>query len=206
MRRSFVLLALAALACSDVSGPTLALPSGSLHVWYDVPADGGERSLSATGELSLVEGRLEATGFAAAGQSAKVPEKLTVVGFTPLAENGTRTGRVFAVTLPIGSGGRTVPILENCFDATCAATLFFNGVDADDPHREVNPSVDRACALTAGSVVITEQSAARVKGTFSGTGYCVYDNRTDPFLPFAVDSATFDVPIDLRYRPRIDLY
>jgi len=198
-------LSLLALACSDGTGPSIGLPVGTMSVWYDAPGAGGENSMHATGELSLDDGRVRASGFAAAGQNAKLPGKLTIVGFTPLAEDGSQNGRIFAVTIPAAGGARTVPILDGCAGPDCSATLFFNGVDADDPHREVDPRVDRACALTSGSVVITEHTERRVQGTFYGTGYCVFDNRTDPFTQFVVDSATFDAPIDLRYRPPIDI-
>lgn len=190
-------------ACSDLSGPSLVLPSGQMHVAYDA---GTARTLDATGALRLSEGRVSADGFAAAGQNAKIPEKLTVVGFTPYAENGSLTGRVFAITIASGADARTMPIDENCRDDGCSATLFFDGVTGNDPHREVDPDVDRACILTTGTVTVTTRTVTRIAGTFSGTGYCVFDVRYDAPTPFTVYSGSFDVPIDRRYQPRIDLY
>jgi hypothetical protein len=51
---------------------------------------------------------------------------------------------------------------------------------------------DFFCALTSGTIVITEISAARAKGTFSGTGSCLAGGGSSAF---AVSNGTFDVAL-----------
>ena len=51
----------------------------------------------------------------------------------------------------------------------------------------------QVCFLNAGTVAITEITATRVKGTFSGTGSCV--DPTPTTTSFTVANGTFDVPL-----------
>jgi hypothetical protein len=51
---------------------------------------------------------------------------------------------------------------------------------------------DFFCGLTAGTVVLTEVSAGRAKGTFSGTGNCIAGTG-GAISAFSVSNGTFDV-------------
>lgn len=191
---------LSATACETSTGPTVTLPAGFLEVEYSGSIEG---MLSVTGDLRLDEGRLERRSFAAAGANRFTPdEKLTVVAFQP---TGTSEGTYLAITVPDLPSGTSVPIDVNCFELECSSMLLFFGVGQNRPHETVDPDVDRACWIETGTLLITSRAQDRVGGTFSGSGGCVFDNRTDPVTAFEVVEASFDVPVSFLYQPRVDV-
>jgi hypothetical protein len=53
---------------------------------------------------------------------------------------------------------------------------------------------DFFCALTSGTIVLTEVSSSRAKGTFSGSGSCVAGGG-GASSAFSVSNGTFDVAL-----------
>jgi hypothetical protein len=53
---------------------------------------------------------------------------------------------------------------------------------------------DFGCALTSGTIVLTDVSSSRAKGTFSGTGDCI-PGGGGASSAFSVSDGTFDVAL-----------
>ena len=167
-----------ALACSDSSGPN----HGSLAFTY-TGAGGG--SFSASGDApSLTTAPPPGTSWA--GGYVETDES-HVFGATP------RSGGLIDVA--ILRLERTTPgsvsIDPACnIDGSVSCTgmdfyLNFNG-DGD--------TGDFFCGLTSGTIVFTDVSSSRAKGTFSGNGNC-FDGTGGTSSAFSVSNGTFDVAL-----------
>jgi hypothetical protein len=144
----------------------------------------GEVSLSGSGQFTLGE-------WAFAQVSASANDPMLVIASQPSA--GT-TGRHDMVIMDLPrnvTAGATVPFNIDCGiggPSACAEiSVSFRLTPGGD-----NP--DAGCNLLNGEVRITERSARRIKGTFSGSGQCfVVGSTQNP--PVQVTNGSFDVPI-----------
>lgn len=185
MKRVLVGLAmLGALSCSDTTEPSVF---GSVSFTY---TGGGGGTFTASGS---------APSFAAPPTATSWAVGYTDAGETYVVASKPRSGA--QVDLAILRIQRTT-IGTETIDATCDTdggtactgmmlSLNFNG-NGD--------TGDFFCALTTGSIVVTDVSASRIKGTFSGSGSCVAGTGGTPGA-FTVTGGTFDVasvaaPID----------
>lgn len=170
---------LSALSCSDSSAPEV---SGSVTFAY-TGAGGG--TFSASGNApSLTAPPPTETSWAAGYVQA---DNSFLAGSTP--QSG---GLVDLAVLRIG---RTTPGSESIdpacnIDGSASCTgmelyLNFNG-DGD--------TGDFFCALTSGTIVLTEASSSRARGTFSGGGSCTAGTGGSPST-FSVTGGTFDVAL-----------
>jgi hypothetical protein len=169
---------LVVLSCSDSSGPNV---SGSVSFSF---TGGGGGTFTASGNAPSFTAPPTATswavGYVDAGEThvaASRPRSGALVDLAILRFEGTATG------------SQTIDVSCN-IDGSTACTgmellLNFNG-NGD--------TGDFFCALTSGSIVITEISATRARGTFSGTGTCLAGTGGGSSA-FAVSNGTFDVAV-----------
>lgn len=167
------------LACSDSSGPEMR---GSVAFTY-TGAGGG--TYSASGDAPSSTATEPPTGSWAAGYVRA--NESHVVGSTP------RSGVLVDLALLRleGTTPGSVSIDPACnIDGSTSCTgvdfyLNFNG-DGD--------TGDFFCALTSGTIVLTQVSSSRAKGTFSGSGICV-DGTGGGSEAFEVSNGAFDVAL-----------
>lgn len=166
------------LSCSESSAPEVR---GSVVFTY-TGAGGGTFSASG-GAPSFTAPSTEtswAVGFVQAGE-------------THVAGSSPRTaGRVDLAVLRFE---RTTPGAES-IDPTC-------NIDGDasctgmELYLNFNGNGDTGdffCGLTSGSIVLSEVSSSRARGTFSGSGACVAGTGGST-TAFSVSSGTFDVAL-----------
>jgi hypothetical protein len=167
-----------ALSCSESSGPETR---GSLAFTY-TGAGGG--TFSASGDAPALSAPPTGTSWAVGYVQA---------GETHIAGSAPRSAGL--VDLAILRFERTIQGSEG-IDPTCnidgsasctgmELLLNFNG-DGD--------TGDFFCGLTSGTIVLTEVSSSRAKGTFSGTGNCVAGTGGSS-TAFSVSSGAFDVAL-----------
>lgn len=167
------------LSCSDSSAPA---SRGSLAFTY-TGAGGG--SFSASGDAPVFTAPPPtatswAVGYVQAGEifvGASSPRSAGLVDLALL-----RVGR----TTP---GSASIDAVCNIDGSTpCTGmelSLNFNG-DGD--------TGDFFCGLTSGTIVLTEVSSARARGTFSGNGSCIAGTG-GASSAFSVSNGTFDVAL-----------
>ena len=169
---------LGALACSDSSAPE---NQGSMTFTYS-GAGGGAFSASGNAPTlgSLPTATSWAVGFIDAGETH-------AAGSRPRSD-----GRVDLAILRIDrttAGSASIdPACNIDGDTACTGMEFllnFNG-NGD--------TGDFFCALTSGTIVVTEISVSRAKGTFSGTGECL-PGTGGASSAFTVSNGTFDVAL-----------
>lgn len=93
----------------------------------------------------------------------------------------------FLQTNRTNAGSSTIDF-DNCTASVCSTVFFFFGLA-----NGTGSSFLQDCYLQTGTIVITEVSATRIKGTFSGAGLCFTPTGTQ--TSFTVTNGTFDVPI-----------
>jgi hypothetical protein len=179
MRRLLVALSLlGTLSCSDSTEPNVL---GSLSFSYS-GGGGGTFSVSGTPPSFTAPSTTVswAVGYTDAGETFVTASRPRSAQQTDLAI--LRIQRTTAGSEPIDA------ICDD--DGTVACTglfllLNFNG-NGD--------TADFFCALTSGTIVVTEISSSRAKGTFSGSGTCTAGtgNTTNAF---AVTGGAFDVAV-----------
>ena len=169
-------LLLGTVSCSEVSAPSV---HGSVSFTY-TGAGGG--TFSASGDPPVVgsptPGTSWSVGYIEAGN-------IDIGGARPRS-----AGRIDLAILRLNrttAGSATVDLTCDIDgSANCTGmTLFLN----------FNPDGDAGdffCALTSGTIVVTEISSTRAKGTFSGNGNCS-SGTGGASSAFAVTSGTFDV-------------
>jgi hypothetical protein len=180
MKRVLVsVVLLGALSCSDSSGPGTR---GSVVFTY-TGAGGG--TFSASGDAPSFAappptGTTWAVGFVEAGEmhiAASVPRSGGLVDLAILRIERTTGGPASidaACNIDGGASCTGMELLRN-----------FNG-NGD--------TGDFFCGLTSGTIVVTEASSTRAKGTFSGSGSCVAGTGGTP-TAFTVTDGTFDVAL-----------
>ena len=174
MRLALVsIVLLGALACSDSAGPG----HGSVAFTY-TGAGGGH--YSASGDAAFTTGTSWAAGFVQTGE-------------THVGASNPRSGVL--MDLVILRAERTTPGSESIDpacnidgSASCTGMDFYLNFNGDGDTR------DFGCALTSGTIVLTEVTSIRAKGTFSGTGSCVDGTGGSP-EGFSVSNGAFDVAL-----------
>lgn len=169
---------LAASSCSDPSAPEA---HGTVAFSY-TGAGGG--SFSASGNAPDFDGpqpqRSWAAGFMQQGQTHVI---------------GSRHRSGVLVDLALLRFERTTPGSESIDpscnidgDASCTGMEMFLNFNGD------GDTGDFFCAMSSGTIILTEVSGSRARGTFSGTGSCVAGTGGSP-AAFSVSSGTFDVAL-----------
>jgi hypothetical protein len=171
------LVVLSALSCSDSSGPEIR---GTLAFTY-TGAGGGTYSASGDAPaLPAPTGTSWAAGYVRANESF-------FAGSTP------RSGVL--IDLAMLRAERTTPGSENIDPAcnidgstSCTGMDFYLNFNGD------GDTGDFFCTLTSGTIVLTQVSSSRAKGTFSGSGSCV-DGTGGGSEAFEVSNGAFDVAL-----------
>jgi hypothetical protein len=170
---------LGVLSCSEPSGPDIR---GSLAFTY-TGAGGG--TFSASGDAPNVTappptGASWAVGYVQASESY-------VAGSTP------RSGGL--VDLSLLRLERTTPGSES-IDPECNidGSTSCTGMDLYLNFNGNGDTGDFFCGLTSGTIVLTEISSSRAKGTFSGNGNC-FTGTGGSSSVFSVSNGTFDVAL-----------
>ena len=169
---------LGVLSCSDSSGPDIR---GSLAFTY-TGAGGG--TFSASGDAPTLTtpptGTSWAVGYVQASESY-------LAGSTP------RSGGL--VDLSILRLERTTPGSES-IDPACNidGSTSCTGMELFLNFNGNGDTGDFFCALTSGTIVLTEISSSRAKGTFSGDGNCITGTGGSSSV-FSVSNGTFDVAL-----------
>ena len=88
--------------------------------------------------------------------------------------------------ISVGSSTVDADCVVDDFDCT-GVSLVINGVNGDEGAFEF------LCSLTTGSVVISQVTATRVVGTFSGSGECMDESLN--VTAFTVTGGQFNVPL-----------
>ena len=174
MRLALVsIVLLGALACSDSAGPG----RGSVAFTY-TGAGGG--NFSASGDAAFTTGTSWAAGFVQTGE-------------THVGASNPRSGGL--VDLAILRLERTTPGSESIDPAcnidgstSCTGMHFYLNFNGN------GDTGDFFCGLTSGTIVLTEVSSSRAKGTFSGSGTCV-DGTGGASEVFSVSNGAFDVAL-----------
>jgi hypothetical protein len=170
---------LTTLSCSDATGPGI---HGSVAFTY---TGAGAGSFSAAGDappLSNMTGPPTATSWAVGyieGTDAYI------AGSTP------RSGGLIDLTIirlsRTSAGSATVSLTCNIDgSASCTGMEFYRNFNGD------GDTGDFFCRLTTGTIIVTEMSSTRAKGTFSGNGNCV-TGTGGTSSAFSVTNGMFDV-------------
>lgn len=168
---------LATVSCSDATGPGT---QGSVAFTF-TGAGGGTFSASGDAPSLAVDpptGTSWSVGYIEAGETF-------VGGSTPRT-----AGRVDMAILRIKrttTGSSSIDASCDVDGSTTCTTmaLFLNF----NPNGDLG---DYFCGLTSGTIVITEMSSSRAKGTFSGSGTC-FPGTGGTSSAFTVSNGTFDV-------------
>ncbi|MBB4637969.1 hypothetical protein [Longimicrobium terrae] len=184
-----LLLAFVFAGCGDSATGEQFDPRGSLSFTYRDPING---TFSADGELTLPADALILPGGAAA--AVRRGNTLTVAAARPASGSA-----VDVFTLGLGDARQAGtysfnPVACNQQGAAeCRTGAFAPALDA--VALGLNPSLatlaGKAYIVVLGSVRITEISARRVRGEFSGTAALA----NDPLHPLTIADGRFDVPI-----------
>ena len=177
MRLAFVsVVLLGALSCSDSAGP-----AGSLAFTY-TGAGGG--NFSASGNATFASppptGTSWAAGFVQTGEThvgASNPRSGGLVDLAILRLEITTPGSVSIDPACNIDGG-----------TPCTGMDFYLNFNGN------GDTSDFGCTLTSGTIVLTEVSSSRAKGTFTGTGGC-FDGTGGGPSAFSVSNGTFDVTL-----------
>ena len=178
-------LLLAALAACDNPAGGEGTPVSNVRVVY-----GGSNN------QGTVSGRYEARGEARAGtapilQTYALGQRYTDDGHILVLSNVKHSGEDVAdftwITIPrLTEGTVTIDGIcpgENCASVSLALETGTVGVS----------QAKYSCSLDAGTIRITSVTATRVKGDFSGTGFCVGAPGTADLDQFSIAEGTFDV-------------
>ena len=176
MKRVFLASVFLSLLACDSTEPNV---SGSVSFTY-TGAGGG--TFSAAGN---------APSFAAPSTSTSWAVGYTEAGETYVVASRPRTGGLIDMAILRVQRNTTgsEPIDPACDvegGTACSGLMFslnFNG-NGD--------TGDFFCFLSSGTVVVTEISESRIKGTFSGSGSCTAGSGGTP-AAFTVSGGTFDV-------------
>jgi hypothetical protein len=165
-------------ACEDPSGPGQGAAESRVSIAYT-----GAVSGSFVGEGSPDPGSApNAQTFATANRAAD--------GTVEIIAYGQRGGSRFdltTITLPDAAVGQAA--VEVCPGETCSSVAL-----ALDVGRATGSVATHTCHLDEGSIRVTSITQTRVKGTISGSGFCVPGGGGD-FVDFQVASGSFDVMI-----------
>lgn len=177
-RLLLVLTPLALLAACGGDGPTtITAFDGSLSFTYSGANSG---TFSASGSVPTSASAQATSAWAVAYASSS--SEMDVVASAPRTATTHDAVVVFIQRNTVGS----VTINSSC-SVSC------NEVDLVIGLANSGQSFTASCFLTTGTIAITEKSASRMKGTFSGTGTCL--TQAGSSGPFTASNGTFDVAI-----------
>ena len=168
---------LGTLSCSDSTGPSGT--EGTVSFTY-TGAGGGSFNASGNAPSFTIPptGTSWAVGYVDAGDTYIVGSRPRSGGLQDLA--GIRLGRTTTGSAIIDP---TCNIDSGTSCTGMELLLNFNG-NGD--------TADFFCDLTSGTIVVTEMTTSRAKGTFSGSGTCV-TGTGGASSAFSVSDGTFDV-------------
>ena len=180
LNRLVIGASLALLASCKDSSTSPSGFSGTLSFSYSGAITG---NFSASGVMPAATGAMETSAWAA-GEVSTVDGVTYVAAATP--RNST-SHDFFGFYVE-----RTTPGSSSASD-NCTSNCAFVGFEFGMQNGAGNTWL-QICSLTTGTVAITEITATRVKGTFSGTGECVPFGSSTP-QAFTVTNGTFDVAL-----------
>ena len=176
-----VLLALSvlgAISCSHSTEPNIF---GSVTFTY---TGGGGGTFTAAGAAPDFDGPEPTTswsvGYTEAGETFIAASRPRTGGLNDLA--GLRIQRTTAGSEPIDS------VCDDDGDVACTGMFLFINFNGN------GDTGDFFCGLTSGTIVVTEISSTRAKGTFSGSGTCTAGTGGTP-TAFTVTDGSFDVAL-----------
>jgi hypothetical protein len=173
---SFTMLA----GCSDSkTGPTGL--TGALSFTYSGALSG---TFNVTGQMPTSTSAQETSSWAA-GEVSTADATTFIAASTP--RSASTHDLIFVVAGRTTEGSATIDF-DNCVGDNCSTVFFLLG------HQNGQfGSALQSCELITGSIVITDLTSTRIKGTFSGTGRCF--SSGDVETGFTVTNGSFDVPI-----------
>lgn len=175
---AFVLALALTAACGDESPTETTYPSGSLSFSYASENSPLSGNFAAVGAIS--EDADNENWAAAVRQNGGA----VMMG----NEVSGSAESVAIVSLPNAAAGNT-PVTEEC-DTACASVSFLLEKTVGGVTRSY------MCDMTSGTISVSTLSASRVKGTFSGTGYC--SSLEDDNAPtITITNGAFDTPVVL---------
>lgn len=144
-----------------------------------------------------VNGTYEARGEARTGtpplqQTYALGQRYVDDGYIQVMSNRTHEGDAADftwITIPRLTEG-SVTIDGTCPGETCAAVALALEVGATGVSQ-----ARYSCSLDAGTIHITSVTETRVKGDFSGTGFCIGGPGTTDLDQFSIAEGTFDVKL-----------
>jgi hypothetical protein len=168
---------LGTLSCSDVTEPGIG---GSVTFTY-TGAGGG--TFSASGDApSLATDPPTATSWAV----GYVEDGDTYIGGSRPRSGGLVDLAILRLERTTTGSDAIDPSCDTDGGTSCTGMTFFLNFNGN------GDSGDFFCGLNSGTVVVTEISGSRAKGTFSGSGTC-FPGAGSTSSPFSVSNGTFDV-------------
>ena len=178
-RNRLFVASLVLLAACGSDGPTTVTGfDGALSFTYSGANSG---TFSASGALPTSAAAQATSAWAAAQASAT--SEMFVAAASPRSGTTHDLVGIFIQRNTVGSDEVDDACGFNCTSVDLSIGLANSG-----------STFTAYCYLTAGTVAITEKSASRMKGTFSGTGECTSSGGA-PTGAFTVTNGTFDVAI-----------
>lgn len=183
-RRLFLVSSLSLLAgCGGdkASGPTGL--AGALSFSYSGALSG---SFNVTGQMPVSQSQMETTSWATGEIVASGAGAGTyVIGATP--RTASTHDFVYIVANRTNPGTATINY-DNCTVEPCSTVFVVFGFDNGSGTGYLQD-----CYLQTGTITITEVTATRVKGTFSGSGLCFTQGQTE--TAWTVSNGSFDVAL-----------
>ena len=178
-RLRILLPSLALLASCGGDGPTTIVAfDGALTFTY---SGGNSGTFNASGSLPTSASG-QATASWAAAQATATTE-MVIAASTPRSATTHDLVGIFIQRNTVGTETVNSSCSFNC-----------NGLDITIGAANSGSTFTSTCYLTSGSIAITEKSATRMKGTFSGAGQCMTSTGSSQGA-WTVTNGTFDVPI-----------
>lgn len=165
-------------ACGDPAGPGEGGGESRVSISYTGAVSG---TLVGQGDPDLSAAPNTQT-FATASRAAD--------GTVEIVAYGQRGGSRFdltTLTIPSAEVGQAA--VEVCPGETCSSVAL-----ALDLGRATGSVATHTCHLDEGSIRVTSLTQTRVKGTVSGSGYCIPGAGGD-LVDFQIAAGTFDVQI-----------
>jgi hypothetical protein len=172
---------LAGCGGDKASGPTGLV--GAMSFNYTGALSG---SFNVTGQMPASQSQMETTSWATGEIIASGTDAGTyVIGATP--RSASTHDFVFIQANRTNAGTSTIDY-DNCTVDPCSTVLVVFGFDNGSSFGYLQD-----CYLQTGTITITEVTATRVKGTFSGAGLCFSQSGTE--TAWTVSNGSFDVAL-----------
>ena len=178
-RNLLLVPSLALIAACGSDGPTTVTAfDGALSFTY---SGGTSGTFNASGSLPSTASGQTTTAWAAAQASAT--SEMFVGAVSPRSATTHDLVGIFIQRNTVGT---------ETINSSCGFNC--NGMDITIGMANSGSTFTVNCFLGSGSIAITEKSASRMKGTFSGTGQCMTSTGSAAGA-FTVTNGTFDVAI-----------